>query len=95
VNETMIQEGLEWNDSVIQLAAFFDKQGFDVVAISRVPYISQGDVVQDYYVLDTCLFVLKIKRLPEVDSEPKDQQVVKQEEIQVEQPSDRHEEKHE
>jgi len=35
--------------------------GFEVVSVSRVPYLSQGDQVQRYYVLSDSIIVCKLK----------------------------------
>ena len=35
--------------------------GFDLVAVSRLPYLCEGDLNQDYYSLDDAIFVLRKK----------------------------------
>jgi len=48
-----------WEQSVIALVReVFTKVGFQVESVSRVPYLSQGDGVKSYYVLDDAVFVL-------------------------------------
>lgn len=33
--------------------------GFKVEAVTRLPYLCEGDMYNDYYVLDDAVFVLK------------------------------------
>jgi hypothetical protein len=35
--------------------------GYDILSISRVPYISDGDTVQPFYVLDDAIIVMRKK----------------------------------
>lgn len=37
----------------------FQKIGFDVEAVTRLPYLCEGDMYKEYYVLDDAVFVLK------------------------------------
>lgn len=37
----------------------FQKVGFVVEAVTRLPYLCEGDMYNDYYVLDDAVFVLK------------------------------------
>lgn len=60
VKEKLIENDLEFHDSLIQLYQMFTKI-FDILQISRIPYLSQGDIKQDYYVLDSAVFLLKKK----------------------------------
>eukprot|EP00927_Polykrikos_kofoidii_P043517 TRINITY_DN37584_c0_g1_i1.p1 TRINITY_DN37584_c0_g1~~TRINITY_DN37584_c0_g1_i1.p1 ORF type:complete len:189 (+),score=20.25 TRINITY_DN37584_c0_g1_i1:61-567(+) len=49
----------DWEESAIQLwEKVLQPAGFELEAISRVPYISQGDPVNAAYVLDDAIFVL-------------------------------------
>jgi len=49
-----------WEEQVSELAeVLFEENGFDVEAISRVPYFCDGDLVKPWYVLDDAIFVLK------------------------------------
>jgi len=49
-----------WEEHVSELAELlFEKNGFQVEAISRVPYFCDGDLVKPWYVLDDAIFVLK------------------------------------
>lgn len=61
IQEKFIEEGLEWNNSVVQIVSLLEKHNLNVIYISRLPYLSQGDVYQDYYVLDTVIIVAKLK----------------------------------
>jgi len=48
-----------WEQSVIALVReVFTKVGLQVESVSRLPYLSQGDGVKSYYVLDDAVFVL-------------------------------------
>ena len=40
-------------------AAIFRKAGFVIEAFTRLPYLCEGDMYNDYYVLDDAVFVLK------------------------------------
>lgn len=37
----------------------FRQVGFHVEAVTRLPYLCEGDMYNDYYVLDDAVFVLK------------------------------------
>lgn len=37
----------------------FHQVGFQVEAVTRLPYLCEGDMYNDYYVLDDAVFVLK------------------------------------
>lgn len=37
----------------------FPRVGFEVEAVTRLPYLCEGDMYNDYYVLDDAVFVLK------------------------------------
>lgn len=37
----------------------FQQVGFQVEAVTRLPYLCEGDMYNDYYVLDDAVFVLK------------------------------------
>lgn len=48
-----------WEESVRQIVReYFEPNGFVLRSVSRVPYISQGDSIRPYYVLDDAVFVL-------------------------------------
>lgn len=52
--------GKTWEEQVTNLfTELFAKTGFQVEAITRVPYLCEGDMYNDYYVLDDAVFVLK------------------------------------
>lgn len=38
----------------------FQKVGFNVETVTRLPYLCEGDMYHDYYVLDDAVFVLKV-----------------------------------
>lgn len=37
----------------------FPGVGFEVEAVTRLPYLCEGDMYNDYYVLDDAVFVLR------------------------------------
>ena len=54
---------LTWEESVAILAKqLFEQSGLRVHSVSRVPYISQGDLKESYYILDDAVFVLTIAK---------------------------------
>ncbi|XP_067286853.1 methyltransferase-like protein 9 isoform X2 [Pseudorasbora parva] len=53
-------EGKTWEEQVTQLSQnVFLKMGFELEAVTRLPYLCEGDMYKDYYVLDDAVFVLK------------------------------------
>lgn len=38
----------------------FQSLGFEVEAVTRLPYLCEGDMYKDYYVLNDAVFVLKV-----------------------------------
>ncbi|XP_056627105.1 methyltransferase-like protein 9 isoform X2 [Triplophysa dalaica] len=53
-------KGKTWEEQVTHLTTeVFQKIGFDVEAITRLPYLCEGDMYKEYYVLDDAVFVLK------------------------------------
>ncbi|XP_051523262.1 protein-L-histidine N-pros-methyltransferase-like isoform X1 [Myxocyprinus asiaticus] len=53
-------EGKTWEEQVTHLTTeVFQKMGFEVEAVTRLPYLCEGDMYKDYYVLDDAVFVLK------------------------------------
>ncbi|XP_058477955.1 methyltransferase-like protein 9 isoform X1 [Solea solea] len=53
-------KGKKWEEQVANLNnEVFLKAGFEVEAVTRVPYLCEGDMYNDYYVLDDAVFVLK------------------------------------
>lgn len=60
VKEKMIENGLNFHDSLIQMYKLL-KDMFEIISISRIPYLSQGDISQDYYILDSAVFLLNKK----------------------------------
>ena len=52
--------GSTWEEQVESLVKdVFEPTGFTVEIFTRVPYLCEGDLYQDFYVLDDALFVLK------------------------------------
>ncbi|XP_041830400.1 methyltransferase-like protein 9 isoform X2 [Melanotaenia boesemani] len=52
--------GKTWEEQVTNLSnEVFPRAGFEVEAVTRVPYLCEGDMYNDYYVLDDAVFVLK------------------------------------
>ncbi|KAK2885155.1 methyltransferase-like protein 9 isoform X1 [Channa argus] len=53
-------EGKTWEEQVTYLSnEVFRWAGFEVEAVTRLPYLCEGDMYNDYYVLDDAVFVLK------------------------------------
>ncbi|XP_076008249.1 protein-L-histidine N-pros-methyltransferase isoform X2 [Genypterus blacodes] len=53
-------EGKTWEDQVTSLSnEVFRRAGLEVEAVTRLPYLCEGDMYNDYYVLDDAVFVLK------------------------------------
>ncbi|XP_076854705.1 protein-L-histidine N-pros-methyltransferase isoform X2 [Brachyhypopomus gauderio] len=53
-------QGKTWEEQVTHLSVdTFQKVGFDVESVTRLPYLCEGDMNQDFYVLDDAVFVLK------------------------------------
>ncbi|XP_056100676.1 methyltransferase-like protein 9 isoform X1 [Rhinichthys klamathensis goyatoka] len=53
-------EGKSWEDQVTQLNSdVFLKMGFELEAVTRLPYLCEGDMYRDYYMLDDAVFVLR------------------------------------
>ncbi|XP_075686323.1 protein-L-histidine N-pros-methyltransferase isoform X2 [Rhinoderma darwinii] len=57
--ELMEVNGIMWEEQVNSLAAVFQEAGFVVEALTRLPYLCEGDMYNDYYVLDDAVFVLR------------------------------------
>lgn len=59
-SEFMTVNGNSWEEQVHSLIKdVFEPLGFTVELFTRVPYLCEGDLYQDFYVLDDALFVLK------------------------------------
>ncbi|KAG9350256.1 hypothetical protein JZ751_026610 [Albula glossodonta] len=55
-------KGKTWEEQVTNLSnQVFQEVGFLVEAVTRLPYLCEGDMYKDYYVLDDAVFVLKPK----------------------------------
>uniref|UniRef100_A0A4W6EVA9 Methyltransferase 9, His-X-His N1-histidine n=1 Tax=Lates calcarifer TaxID=8187 RepID=A0A4W6EVA9_LATCA len=53
-------KGKTWEEQVTNLSnEVFRRVGFEVEAVTRLPYLCEGDMYNDYYVLDDAVFVLK------------------------------------
>ncbi|XP_046887716.1 methyltransferase-like protein 9 isoform X1 [Hypomesus transpacificus] len=53
-------KGKTWEEQVTNLSnEVFRGAGFEVEAVTRLPYLCEGDMYKDYYVLDDAVFVLK------------------------------------
>ncbi|XP_040922611.1 methyltransferase-like protein 9 isoform X1 [Toxotes jaculatrix] len=53
-------KGKTWEEQVTNLSSeVFRRAGFEVEAVTRVPYLCEGDMYNDYYVLDDAVFVLR------------------------------------
>ncbi|KAM8876395.1 protein-L-histidine N-pros-methyltransferase isoform 2-T2 [Synchiropus picturatus] len=52
--------GKTWEEQVTNLTnEVFVRAGFELVAVTRLPYLCEGDMYNDYYVLDDAVFVLR------------------------------------
>ncbi|XP_062860108.1 methyltransferase-like protein 9 [Trichomycterus rosablanca] len=52
--------GGTWEEQVTNLSeVIFREVGLEMEAVTRLPYLCEGDMSQDYYVLDDAVFVLK------------------------------------
>uniref|UniRef100_A0A8C5PIX4 Methyltransferase 9, His-X-His N1(pi)-histidine n=1 Tax=Leptobrachium leishanense TaxID=445787 RepID=A0A8C5PIX4_9ANUR len=58
-SELMDVTGTVWEEQVNSLAVVFQDAGFFVEAVTRLPYLCEGDMYNDYYVLDDAVFVLR------------------------------------
>ncbi|XP_028845867.1 protein-L-histidine N-pros-methyltransferase isoform X2 [Denticeps clupeoides] len=55
--------GKTWEEQVTNLTnEVFLRVGFEVEAVTRLPYLCEGDMYKDYYVLDDAVFVLKAQQ---------------------------------
>lgn len=52
-------KGQNRKEQANSLPEVFRKAGFVIEAITRVPYLCEGDMYNDYYTLDDAVFVLK------------------------------------
>ncbi|XP_029383692.1 protein-L-histidine N-pros-methyltransferase isoform X2 [Echeneis naucrates] len=58
--EHLIVKGTTWEEQVTNLSnEVFKRMGFELEAVTRLPYLCEGDMFHDYYVLDDAVFVLK------------------------------------
>ena len=53
-------KGKTWEEQVTSMSNdVFREAGLVVEAVTRLPYLCEGDMYKDYYVLDDAVFVLK------------------------------------
>ncbi|XP_077482244.1 protein-L-histidine N-pros-methyltransferase isoform X2 [Stigmatopora argus] len=58
--------GKTWEEQATKLSQdVFKKAGFEVETLTRLPYLCEGDMYKDYYVLDDAVFVLKVSNMTE------------------------------
>ncbi|XP_039632327.1 methyltransferase-like protein 9 [Polypterus senegalus] len=61
-SELLNVQGQIWEDQVNSLAGgALWEAGFTVEAFTRLPYLCEGDLYNDYYVLDDAVFVLRLR----------------------------------
>ncbi|KFQ03244.1 Methyltransferase-like 9, partial [Leptosomus discolor] len=58
-SEVLEIKGHTWEEQVNSLPEVFSRAGFAIEAFTRLPYLCEGDMYNDYYVLDDAVFVLK------------------------------------
>ncbi|XP_060116817.1 protein-L-histidine N-pros-methyltransferase isoform X1 [Heteronotia binoei] len=58
-SEVLEIKGQTWEEQVSSLPEVFRKAGFAIEAFTRLPYLCEGDMYNDFYVLDDAVFVLK------------------------------------
>lgn len=56
--EELIKYNRSWEESVDKLCEVFTEIGFNIVSISRVPYLSEGNLRREYFKLNATIFVL-------------------------------------
>lgn len=62
-SEVITVHGNSWEEQVQSLVSdVFEPSGFTVELFTRVPYLCEGDLYKDFYILDDALFVLKISQ---------------------------------
>ncbi|CAD7673411.1 unnamed protein product [Nyctereutes procyonoides] len=55
--------GQNWEEQVNTLPEVFRKAGFITRALTRLPYLCEGDMYNDYYFLDNALFSNRYKHM--------------------------------
>ncbi|KAL7979216.1 hypothetical protein Chor_015240 [Crotalus horridus] len=58
-SEILDIKGQTWEEQVNSLPEVLKKAGFAIEAFTRLPYLCEGDMYNDYYVLDDAVFVLR------------------------------------
>lgn len=56
-----------WEGEVQNLISVFHKTGYEVEFFTRIPYLSQGDHIRPYYVLDDAVFILSPSKVVTAD----------------------------
>ena len=56
-----------WEETVERLTVVFIEQGFSVLSVSRLPYISAGNAVKPFFTLDDALFALARTEVETID----------------------------
>lgn len=59
--ESFCEKYKNFEESVNVISVKFNELGFDVIRISRVPYLSEGNINREMFFLDTAVFILKNK----------------------------------
>ena len=66
--ERSLGQQTSWEDAAAGMVEVFQAHGFEVQALSRAPYMCQGDNAAVMYVLDAAVFVLKPVNVAEPES---------------------------
>ena len=62
-SDVITVHGNSWEEQVQSLVSdVFEPSGSTVELFTRVPYLCEGDLYKDFYILDDALFVLKISQ---------------------------------
>ena len=60
-SELITVKGSSWEEQAASLVSdVFLPAGFKVEKFTRLPYLCEGDIYQDYYILNDAVFVLKM-----------------------------------
>ena len=62
-SEILEIKGQNWEEQVNSLPEVFRKAGFVIEAFTRLPYLCEGDMYNDYYFLDNALFSNRYKHM--------------------------------
>ena len=59
-SEIITVNGSSWEEQTASLVSdVFRPAGYEVERFTRLPYLCEGDIYEDYYILDDAVFVLK------------------------------------